>query len=74
MHLRLVDPAHPSAGSDRLASINADLVRDGYAIVERKLRYASAHPDVQKRLQEMTLVAKNDRNGIYEYGDVSPDE
>lgn len=74
MHLRLVNPLDPASTSDRLASINADLVREGYATVERKLRYASAHPDVMKRLQESSLVAKNERSGIYEYGDVSPDE
>lgn len=74
MHLRLVDPADPSTGSDRLASINVDLVREGFAIVERKLRYASAHPDVVKRLQEASQEAKRERAGIYEFGDVSPDD
>lgn len=74
MHLRLVDPADPSTGSDKLASINTDLVREGFAVVERKLRYASAHPDVLKRLQEASQEAKNERAGIYEFGDVSPDE
>lgn len=74
MHLRLVDPADPSTGSDRLASINVDLVREGYAVAERKLRYVGSHPDVVKRLQEASQEAKRERAGIYEFGDVSPDD
>ncbi|KAF8313103.1 transcription factor [Clavulina sp. PMI_390] len=74
MHLRLVDPADPSTGSDRLSSINVDLVREGFAVVERKVKYAAAHPDITKRLQEASAEAKRDRAGIYEFGDVSPDD
>jgi staphylococcal nuclease domain-containing protein 1 len=74
MHLRLIDPQDPSAGSDRLASINIELVREGFAVVERKLPYANAYPVIQQRLQSASKQAKEDRNGIYELGDVSPDE
>jgi staphylococcal nuclease domain-containing protein 1 len=74
MHLRLVDPVDPASGSDRLASINVDLVREGYAVVERKLRYTNLHPDVLKRLHEASQEAKRERAGIYEFGDVSPDD
>lgn len=74
MHLRLIDPQDPAATSDRLSSINIDLVREGYAILERKLPYANANPAVTQRLQAASKQAKDDRAGIYEFGDVSPDE
>lgn len=74
MHLRLIDPQDPAAGSDRLSSINIDLVREGFAVVERKLPYANANPPVFQRLQNASKQAKEDRAGIYEFGDVSPDE
>lgn len=74
MHLRLVDPTHPTTGSDKLGSINVDLVREGFAVVERKLRYTNLHPNVLQRLHEASQEAKRERAGIYEFGDVSPDD
>jgi len=74
LHLRLIDPADPASASDPTACINADLVREGLATVERKIKYASAYPDMLIKLQAASESAKKDRAGIYEFGDISPDD
>jgi staphylococcal nuclease domain-containing protein 1 len=75
LHLRLIDPADANTKSDPLACINADLVRDGLAMIDRKeCRYLSAYPAVLGKLQEAIEGAKRDRLGMFELGDVSPDD
>ncbi|PCH43541.1 hypothetical protein WOLCODRAFT_164527 [Wolfiporia cocos MD-104 SS10] len=74
LHLRLIDPADPAAKTDPLASINASLLRDGYATIDRKgCKYLSAYPDILKRLQDATNAAKRDRAGMFEFGDIEED-
>ena len=75
MHLRLMDPTDPAAQHDPLACINADLLREGVAAIDRKsCRYLTAYPQVVKRLQESVNAAKKDRLGMFEFGDVEEDE
>ena len=75
MHLRLMDPTDPAAQLDPLTCINADLLREGLAAIDRKnCRYLTAYPQVFKRLQESVNAAKMDRLGMFEFGDVEEDE
>jgi staphylococcal nuclease domain-containing protein 1 len=76
MHLRLIDPADPTSAADPLACINADLLREGLAALDRKgcARYIGPQPDVVRRMQEAVAGAKKDRLGRFEFGDVEEDE
>ncbi|EJD52667.1 hypothetical protein AURDEDRAFT_111290 [Auricularia subglabra TFB-10046 SS5] len=75
LHLRLIDPSDPLSAEDPLASINADLVREGLASIDRKgCRYLNSYPAVLKKLQEAVKDAKLRRHGMFEYGDVEDDE
>ncbi|KAF7315577.1 Transcriptional factor [Mycena indigotica] len=75
LHLRLMDPTDPAAADDPLACINADLLRDGLATIDRKnCKYLSAYPQMAKKLQSAVNEAKRDRAGIFEYGDIEEDD
>lgn len=76
LHLRLIDPANPASAQDPLACLNADLVAEGLASIDRKgcARYLQAYPQIHKKLRECVLVAKRDRAGMFEFGDVEDDE
>jgi staphylococcal nuclease domain-containing protein 1 len=70
-----MDPNDPAAQNDPLACINADLLRDGLAAIDRKsCKYLSAYPQVVKKLQEAVKDAKRERQGMFELGDVEEDE
>ncbi|KAF8332649.1 transcription factor [Cantharellus anzutake] len=73
-YLRLIDPNDPAAAADPNASINVDLVRDGLATIDRRNKYASLYTSLMAKLREASDVAKRERAGIYEFGDVSPDD
>jgi len=75
LHLRLIDPADPTAANDSLACINVDLVREGLASIDRKnCRYLSSYPQMVQKLQQAIAEAKRDRMGMFELGDVEEDE
>ncbi|KAI0829618.1 transcription factor [Trametes gibbosa] len=75
VHLRLIDPTDSAVAQDAYASINADLVREGLATIDRKgCRYLSAYPAMAKKLQEAINTAKRDRAGMFEFGDVEEDD
>ncbi|KDR75802.1 hypothetical protein GALMADRAFT_248516 [Galerina marginata CBS 339.88] len=75
LHLRLMDPSNPAAAEDPLTCINADLVSEGLASVDRKgCKYISSYPQVLKKLQGSIAEAKRDRAGMFEFGDVEEDE
>ncbi|KAJ7072239.1 hypothetical protein C8F01DRAFT_1205852 [Mycena amicta] len=75
LHLRLMDPTDPSAADDPLACINADLLREGLATIDRKnCKYILGYPEMAKKLQSTLNEAKRDRAGIFEYGDVEEDD
>ncbi|KAG8833983.1 hypothetical protein FRC17_009765 [Serendipita sp. 399] len=76
LHLRLIDPSDPASRSGT-ASINADLVREGYATIDRKgtpAKYASSYPAIVKILQDNLRSAKTERAGMFEYGNVDEDD
>ncbi|KAF6760252.1 transcription factor [Ephemerocybe angulata] len=70
-HLRLIDPSDPAAARDPLSCINADLVAEGLASTDRKgCRYLQAYPQVVQKLRSSVSIAKRDRAGMFEFGDV----
>ena len=72
MHLRLMDP---SDSANELASINADLLREGLASIDRKgCKYLNAYPVIMKRLQSAVAGAKRERLGMFELGDIEEDD
>jgi staphylococcal nuclease domain-containing protein 1 len=75
MHLRLIDPSELAAKDDPFACINVDLVREGYAIIDKKgCRYLASYPAAQKKLNEANNEAKKYRAGRFELGDVDEDD
>jgi staphylococcal nuclease domain-containing protein 1 len=75
LHLRLIDPQDPAAANDHTKSINADLLREGLASIDRKgCRYLSGYPGVVKKLRESITLAKRERLGMFEFGDVEEDD
>ncbi|WWC61150.1 uncharacterized protein I303_103729 [Kwoniella dejecticola CBS 10117] len=66
LHLRLIDPSDPNAADDPLACINADLVREGLATIDKSVRYLNSYPQVKRKLDDATEGAKKDRLGIFE--------
>ncbi|ORX39823.1 hypothetical protein BD324DRAFT_615122 [Kockovaella imperatae] len=73
LHLRLIDPSDPNAADDPLACLNADMIREGLATLDKSCRYLAAYPQVVEKLKQATEGAKADRLGIFEFGDVSED-
>lgn len=70
-HLRLIDPSDPATARDPSACINAELVAEGLASVDRKgCRYLQAYPQVVQKLRSSVAIAKRDRAGMFEFGDV----
>lgn len=73
LHLRLLDPSDPDSAISAEYCINADLVADGLALIDKKTRYASKYPEMQMTLQDALQAAKNSRAGAFEYGDITDD-
>lgn len=75
LHLRLIDPVDPASAQNPLACINADLLREGLATIDRRnCRYLGAYPQVVRHLQESAAAGKRDRLGMFEFGDIEEDE
>ncbi|KAF8503095.1 hypothetical protein JB92DRAFT_3084279 [Gautieria morchelliformis] len=75
LHLRLMDPSDSAAAEDPLACINADLLREGYASLDRKnCKYSASYPQVVQKLQDAIAGAKRDRLGMFEFGDVEEED
>jgi staphylococcal nuclease domain-containing protein 1 len=75
LHLRLIDPADPASAQNPLACVNADLLREGLASIDRKnCKYLGAYPHVVKHLQDCVAAGKRERLGMFEFGDVEEDE
>ncbi|KAL5631513.1 hypothetical protein ACGC1H_007134 [Rhizoctonia solani] len=74
LHLRLIDPQDPQSASDPHASINAELVRDGLAMIDKKERYLVSYPGMLNALKDATQSAKRERLGMYELGDIGDDD
>ncbi|KAI5791855.1 hypothetical protein EDC01DRAFT_788255 [Geopyxis carbonaria] len=67
LHLTLYDPNK----SDRTeASLNAEIVYDGYARIPNKLKpFERAYPEMVSLLRKKQQEAEYDHRGIWEYGD-----
>lgn len=74
LHLRLIDPQNPTSATDPYECINAELLRDGLATIDRKCSYLTTHPQLLKKFKDSVLVAKKDRAGMFEFGDVEEDD
>ena len=74
LHLRLLDPSDPDSAISAEYCINADLVADGLALIDKKTsRYSNKYPGMQATLQDALQSAKDNRAGAFEYGDITED-
>ncbi|GAB5593132.1 hypothetical protein Unana1_08032 [Umbelopsis nana] len=71
LSLTLYDPAISTSAD---ASINYDMIRDGYGHVIAKARYSGGNQDIIKKLQEGLADAKRERVGMFEFGDNTPSD
>lgn len=72
MWVTLMDPKE---ASDNTKSVNAEIVQEGLAMVARKLRpFERAAGDIVADLKTKEATAKEERRGIWEYGDLTADE
>ncbi|KAH8079445.1 transcription factor [Cristinia sonorae] len=75
LHLRLIDPLDPAAATDPLACINADLLAEGLASIDKRgCKYLQSYPQVVKKLTASVAEAKKARAGMFEFGDVEEDD
>ncbi|KAK5111721.1 hypothetical protein LTR85_011766 [Meristemomyces frigidus] len=73
MWITLMDPDQASTATK---SINAEVVSDGLAMVPKKLRLferAKGTEDIMADLKSREAQAKEDRRGMWEYGDLTED-
>lgn len=71
LHVTLLDP---SVSKSLDQSINADVVREGFAMVPRKLKaWERASTETLEHLRELETEAKAGRLGMWEYGDLTED-
>lgn len=71
LHVTLLDP---SVSKSLDQSINADVVREGFAMVPRKLKaWERASAETLEHLRELETEAKAGRLGMWEYGDLTED-
>ncbi|KAL2358877.1 hypothetical protein BJ546DRAFT_870365 [Cryomyces antarcticus] len=70
IHVTLIEQSAKSL----TASFNADVVSEGLAMVPRKLKaWQRAYDDVLDALRKKEAVAKEERKGMWEYGDLTED-
>ncbi|OJJ48399.1 hypothetical protein ASPZODRAFT_165280 [Penicilliopsis zonata CBS 506.65] len=71
LHVTLLDP---SVSKNLNHSINAEIVREGLAMVPRKLKaWERAAADTLAHLRDQEDEAKQERRGMWEYGDLTED-
>ncbi|KAJ1028398.1 hypothetical protein NDA16_001565 [Ustilago loliicola] len=74
VHVSLYDPESPSIGkSPEEGCINYELTREGYALLDKGVRYWKSYPVLTKALQRGLEEASNRHRGIFEYGDPTED-
>ena len=70
MWVTLLDSKAPNQG----ASVNAEVISEGLAMVPKKLRpWERANASVLDDLRKREAEAKSERRGIWEYGDITED-
>lgn len=71
MHVTLLDP---SVSKSLDESLNAEVVREGLAMVPKKLKtWERSAGDTLASLRELESEAKEERRGMWEYGDLTED-
>lgn len=71
LHVTLLDPA---ISKNLEQSLNADIIREGLAMVPRKLKaWERAAGETLTHLQKLEEEAKQARRGMWEYGDLTED-
>ena len=70
IYVSLMDPKAPNP----LETINGEIVLEGLAMVNRKLRpFERSAPEVLQDLKKREAEAKSEKRGMWEYGDLSED-
>jgi staphylococcal nuclease domain-containing protein 1 len=67
----LYNPSQSNTGTE---SINADLLTEGLAMVPKKLRPWERTSDILTAMKKKQDVAKEERRGQWEYGDLTEDD
>ncbi|PGH04923.1 hypothetical protein GX51_03219 [Blastomyces parvus] len=71
LHVTLLDPSESKSLEQ---SINADVIREGLAMVPRKLKgWERSATETLKHLEKLQDEAKEGRKGMWEYGDLTED-
>ncbi len=72
LHITLFDPATSESGKE---SINAEMIRQGLAMVPRKLKTweKASGGETLDGLRKLEEEAKRERRGMWEYGDLTED-
>ncbi|KAF2714334.1 hypothetical protein K504DRAFT_456567 [Pleomassaria siparia CBS 279.74] len=73
--ITLYEPQEDGKSKDPKNSINADVVSEGLAMVPKKLKaWERIEPALVAALKERESVAKEERRGMWEYGDITEDD
>ncbi|KLJ06212.1 hypothetical protein EMPG_10361 [Blastomyces silverae] len=71
LHVTLLDPSESKSLEH---SVNADVIREGFAMVPRKLKgWERSATETLKHLEKLQDEAKEGRKGMWEYGDLTED-
>ncbi|TKY87388.1 hypothetical protein EX895_004065 [Sporisorium graminicola] len=74
LHVSLYDPESPGIGqSPEVGCINYELTKEGYALLDDKVRYWKSYPVMTKALQKGLDEARSRHRGCFEYGDPTED-
>lgn len=74
VHVSLYDPESPNIGkSPEEGCVNYELVREGYALLDEKVRYWKSYPVLTKALERGLEEARRGHRGCFEYGDPTED-
>ncbi|CBQ72213.1 conserved hypothetical protein [Sporisorium reilianum SRZ2] len=73
-HVSLYDPESPGIGqSPEQGCINYELAREGYALLDDKVRYWKSYPVMTRALAKGLDEARSRHRGCFEYGDPTED-
>lgn len=74
VHVSLYDPESPGIGqSPEQGCINYELAKEGYALLDEKVRYWQSYPLMTKALRSGLEEARSRHRGCFEYGDPTED-
>ncbi|CDS01880.1 hypothetical protein [Sporisorium scitamineum] len=74
IHVSLYDPESPAIGkSPEEGCVNYELAREGYALLDDKVRYWKSYPVMTSKLVKGLEEARGRHRGCFEYGDLTED-